>query len=146
MFIITPQHPCFHPTFLIIVWSGAHQNVHLNKELAPSKWRFFHQPFAAEGECSLPTYSLRCAGFTQQGSAVVDIGSLSDELFVNTHTKASHSNGDLCRPRKTMVLPRCERGRGGVRPSEHNGLQSVQSPLASQPNWDEAFMHRLAVC
>jgi len=39
-----------------------------------------------EGERSLPAYPLCCAGFTQQGSAAVDIGSLSDELFVNTHT------------------------------------------------------------
>ncbi len=99
-------------------FGARHQNVRLNKESPPSKWRFFSTSFLRrEGEHFLPAYPLCCAGFTQRGSAAVDIGSLSDELFVNTHTKFAHSNGDLCRPRKTMPLPRCELGRGGVRRS-----------------------------
>ncbi len=112
-------------------FGARHQNVRLNKESPSSKWRFFSTSFLRrEGEHFLPAYPLCCAGFTQRGSAAVDIGSLSDELFVNTHTKFAHSNGDLCRPRKTMPLPRCELGKRRC-PSEYNGLQSAQSPPQS---------------
>lgn len=69
-------------------------------------------------ERSLPAYPLCCAGFTQQGSAAVDIGSLSDELFVNTHTPkpliqmaTSAALGRQCR------FLAASRERGGVRPS-----------------------------
>ncbi len=100
-------------------FGARHQNVRLNKESPPSKWRFFSTSFLRrEGEHFLPVYPLCCAGFTQRGSAAVDIGSLSDELFVNTHTPNS-----LIQMATSAALGRQCRflaaswGRGGVRRS-----------------------------
>lgn len=109
-----------------------HQSVRLNKELPPSKWRFFSTSFLRrEGEHFLPTYPLCLCRIYSAGFC----GS-RHWLFVrwalcqHTHTKFAHSNGDLCRPRKTMPLPHCEPGKRRC-PSEYNGLQSVQSPPQS---------------
>lgn len=96
-----------------------HQSVRLNKESPPSKWRFFSTSFLRrEGEHFLPAYPLCCAGFTQQGSAAVDIGSLSDELFVNTHTPNSLIQmATSAALRRQCCFLAASQGRGGVRRS-----------------------------